>query len=260
MNKSTIILALLCSVSLLAGCLNSSHPTKAADENTYSVEITTSVSETESSNTTPENTEQSSESIQQIISFRLKEPYSYTDDEMTTILFEDEDLKNKLDLAIQLKYGYIDRTYPPDFSFSDECIVEYAGINDRPYCRTNIDYNSFIEIFKICFTDKCMEELFKDKNDRYINDNGTLMLEDINGLQNSPCTKELTFDISEQTEEQLTLHGRAKIYHPDDPDEVAYYDYYFLALMTEQGWKFDTFDNSWLYSSATYDYRLEIQE
>lgn len=86
------------------------------------------------------------------------------------------------------------------------------------------------------------------------------MLEDINGLQNSLCNKELTFEISEQTKEQLTLHGKAKVYHPDNPYEIAYYDYYFLVLMTEQGWKFDTFDNSWLYSSATYDYRLEIQE
>ena len=30
--------------------------------------------------------------------------------------------------------------------------------------------------------------------------------------------------------------------------------------MTEQGWKFDTFDNAWLYSGVDYDFRSECQE
>ena len=110
---------------------------------------------------------------------------------------------------------------------------------------------------KSCFTDKCIEELFKNKNDQYINDNGILIVGDVSGLPTSPCTKELTFEISEQTEEQLTLHCNAKVFHPDYPDKVSFYDYYFTVLMTEQGWKFDTFDNAWLYSGIDFDFRLE---
>lgn len=209
-----------------------------------------------SDNTEISETEQSPEEVR-LYPFEFKYRFSYDDDKFTTIMFDDEDLKNKLDLASWLKFEYIDRTYPPDFLDGD---VEYIkdGFNGRPYCRTNIDYNSFIDTFKSCFTDSCFEELFKDKKDRYINDNGVLIIEDVAGLPTSPCDKVLTFEIQEQTDDQLTLHCKAQIYHPDNPDEIGFYDYYFLVLKTEDGWKFDTFDNAWLYSSATYDYRFPL--
>lgn len=248
----------LCVISLtLCSCMSS----KSEDvtvTNAASLEVSTESSYTVSENVSMSGTEQLNEDVQ-LRPFGFKYQFSYDDDKFTTIMFDDEDLKYKLDLASWLKFEYVDRTYPPDFSLSEESIVEYidGGINNRPYCRTNVDYNSFIDTFKSCFTDKCIEELFKNKNDQYINDNGILIVGDVSGLPTSPCTKELTFEISEQTEEQLTLHCNAKVFHPDYPDKVSFYDYYFTVLMTEQGWKFDTFDNAWLYSGIDFDFRLE---
>lgn len=229
--------------------------------NATSLEVATESSYIISENAEMSDAEQLDEDVL-LYPFGFRYQFSYDDDKFTTIMFDDEDLKDKLDLASWLKFEYVDRTYPPDFELSEDIIVEYidGGINNRPYCRTNIDYDSFIDTFKSCFTDKCIEELFMDNSNQYINDNGMLIIGDISGLPTSPCTKELTFDISEQTDEQLTLHCNAKIYHPDEPDKVGYFDYYFTALMTEQGWKFDTFDNAWLYSSSDFDYRLEKQE
>lgn len=214
----------------------------------------TSISDFQYSNETEDTIENT-----QSYTFEFNYHFTYDDDKYTKILFDDEDLKYKLDLASWLKFEYIDRTYPPDFSLPEESIVEYinGGINGLPYCRTNIDYNSFINKFKECFTDKCIDELFEEKENQYLNDNGILIVGDVAGLPTSPCTKELTFDISEQTDEALILHCNAKIYHPDEADIIGYYDYYFTVVMTEQGWKFDSFDNAWLYSSATYDFRLE---
>ncbi len=212
-----------------------------------------SISDFQYSNETEDTTENT-----QLYPFEFNYHFTYDNDKYTEILFEDEDLKYKLDLASWLKFEYVDRAYPPDFSLSQENTVEYIkdGINGLPYCRTNIDYSSFMNKFKECFTDKCIDELFKEKENQYINDNGVLIVGDVAGLPTSPCTKELTFDISEHTDEELILHCNAKIYHPDATDIIGYYDYYFTLVMSEQGWKFDSFDNAWLYSSATYDFKL----
>lgn len=167
---------------------------------------------------------------------------SYTD-------IEDE-IKILLKQAENLYYDFFLRVDETTFNWEKTVTISITNeldgwepySYDKEYSLTGISYDSFKEALLQVFTDEFTEnELLK--TGLYIDYNGELCYYTSFGYEWNDCFDTINFSVANQTESEMTIIGTAHYSDPDDRsitwEQVLEYD----IVLTENGWRVDSFEN-----------------
>lgn len=131
---------------------------------------------------------------------------------------------------------------------------------ESEYALTGISYESFREYILETFTENFTEnELLGDETENlhylylygttngitsiYQNYNGELCYYTSFGYVRDTCFDNIEFDISEQTDDKITIVGTAHYSDPIDKSIQWEYAYDYNIVLTENGWRVDSFTN-----------------
>lgn len=113
------------------------------------------------------------------------------------------------------------------------------------YYKTGISYNSFKNELQKYFTNDFTEYLLSGKDEyltAYIDYDGELCYIDKSSGSN-PFFDSVSFSIAEQTENKIVIKAVSRFWHSDEPNIESFRDFYYTVILTENGWRFDDFED-----------------
>ncbi len=177
----------------------------------------------------------------------------------------DDDICVLLKKAAYVYYKYFLEVNEETFQYDKEVNFIFenksAGFEyESEYALTGISYDSFREYILGIFTENFTKnELLGDETESphylylygksngitsiYQNYNGELCYYTLFGYVRDTCFDNIEFDISEQTDDKITIVGTAHYSNPNDKSIQWEYAYDYNIILTENGWRVDSFTN-----------------
>lgn len=172
----------------------------------------------------------------------------------------DDDICVLLKKAAYVYYTYFLEVNEETFQYDKEVNLLFEskafGFEyESEYALTGISYGSFREYILGIFTENFTKiELLGDetKKPHYLLDNSHSIYQNYNGelcyytsfgYVRDTCFDNIEFDISEQTDDKITIVGTAHYSDPNDKSIQWEYAYDYNIVLTENGWRVDSFTN-----------------
>ncbi len=150
----------------------------------------------------------------------------WTDDELT-------DLLNKAEHIYTHYFKYL------------HCFEQPEDLSPDGYYKTGISYSSFkIELQKY-FTNDFTDYLLSGKDEyltAYTDYDGELCYIDKSSGSN-PFFDNVSFSIMKQTDNKIIIKAVSRFWHDDEPNVESFRDFYYTVILTENGWRFDNFED-----------------
>lgn len=169
--------------------------------------------------------------------FVMPEHDKLQNDDWVSIEWDNDELTELLNEAAYIYTFYFRYTYSHNFENSD--------ISPDGLFKTGVSYNSFKNELQKYFTDDFAGYLLSGENDSlaaYTNCDGELCYIDQESGSN-PSFDSVSFSITEQTENKITIKAVSRFWHSDEPNIESFRDFYYTVILTENGWRFDDFDD-----------------
>lgn len=181
--------------------------------------------------------------------------YNNIDDEICVLLKKASNVYYKYFLEVNEETFQHDKNV--NFIFENKSAeFEY----ESEYALTGISYESFREYILEIFTGNFTEnELLGDETESlhylylygttngitsiYHNYNGELCYYTSFGYVRNTCFDKIEFNVSEQTDDKITIVGTAHYSDPNDKSIQWEYAYDYNIILTENGWRVDSFTN-----------------